>query len=74
MGFPFTIAAFIVIIMGGLGNLTGGIFAGFLLGFIETYGVALTSASWSSILLYGVFLLALILRPEGILTERQAVR
>jgi len=74
MGFPFTIAAFIVIIMGGLGNITGGIFAGLLLGFIETYGVALTSASWSSILLYGVFLLALILRPEGILTTRQAVR
>jgi branched-chain amino acid transport system permease protein len=74
MGFPFTIAAFIVIIMGGLGNLTGGIFAGLLLGFIETYGVALTSASWSSILLYGVFLLALIARPEGILTARQAAR
>jgi branched-chain amino acid transport system permease protein len=74
MGFPFTIAAFIVIIMGGLGNLIGGIFTGLLLGFIETYGVALTSAAWSSILLYGVFLLALILRPEGILTARQAVR
>ena len=48
--------------------------ASLLLGFIETYGVALTSASWSSILLYGVFLLALFLRPEGILTARQAVR
>jgi branched-chain amino acid transport system permease protein len=74
MGFPFTFAAFIVIILGGLGNIAGGIFTGLLLGFIETYGVAFTSASWSSILLYGVFLLALMLRPEGIFTSRQAVR
>jgi branched-chain amino acid transport system permease protein len=75
MGFPFTIAAFIVIILGGLGNLFGGLMAGLLLGFIETYGVAFTSASsWSSILLYGVFIAALILRPEGLLSARQAVR
>jgi branched-chain amino acid transport system permease protein len=73
MGFPFTIAAFIVIILGGLGNLFGGLMAGLLLGFIETYGVAFTSASWSSILLYGVFIAALILRPEGLLSARQAV-
>jgi branched-chain amino acid transport system permease protein len=67
MGFPFTIAAFVVIILGGLGNIKGGIIAGFLLAAIEIYGVALTSANARSILLYGIFVAVLILRPEGLL-------
>ncbi|MCY4237675.1 MAG: branched-chain amino acid ABC transporter permease [Rhodospirillaceae bacterium] len=71
MGFPFTIVAFVVIILGGLGNLAGGLLAGMLLGIIETYGVALTSANLRSILIYGVFILVLVLRPEGLLQKRR---
>ena len=66
MGFPFTIAAFVVIILGGLGNLMGSLIGGFLLGAIETYGVALTSASFRSILIYGVFIAVLVCRPQGL--------
>jgi branched-chain amino acid transport system permease protein len=69
MGFPFTIASFVVVILGGLGNLAGGIAAGLVLGFLQTYGVALTSSSWASILLYGVFVAVLLLRPEGMLSK-----
>jgi branched-chain amino acid transport system permease protein len=65
IGFPFTIAAFVVVIMGGLGSLGGGIIAAIVLGLIETYGVALTTATWRSILLYGVFVAVLLFRPQG---------
>lgn len=68
-GFPFTIAGFIVIILGGLGNLMAGLVAALLLGVIETYGVALTSANLRSVLLYGAFVAALLLFPRGILTR-----
>mgnify|MGYP003858938113 CR=1 FL=1 len=71
MGFPYTIAAFIVIILGGLGNLTGSLVGGLLLGVVETYGVALTSASYRSILLYGVFIAILLIRPEGLFGKRR---
>ncbi|MCZ6859428.1 MAG: branched-chain amino acid ABC transporter permease [Alphaproteobacteria bacterium] len=74
MGFPFTIAAFIVIIMGGLGNLLGGIFAGFLLGFVEIYGVVLTTPNARSIILYGVFVGVLLLRPQGLFGGRRIAR
>lgn len=74
MGFPFTIAAFVVIILGGLGNIAGGIAAGLLLGVLETYGVALTSSAYRSILVYGVFVLILLLRPQGLLGGRRIVR
>jgi len=66
MGFPFTITAFVVIILGGLGNVTAGIAAGLILGFVETYGMALTSASFRSVLIYGLFVGALLLRPLGL--------
>lgn len=66
MGFPFTIAAFVVVIMGGLGNVPAGIAAGFVLGFVETFGVALTSATYRSILIYGIFVGVLLLRPQGL--------
>lgn len=65
-GFPFTIAGFIVIILGGLGNVKAGLLAALLLGAIETYGVALTSANLRSVLLYGTFVLALLLFPNGL--------
>ncbi len=65
-GFPFTIAGFIVIILGGLGNIGAGLMAALLLGVIETYGVALTSANLRSVLLYGVFVGSLLIFPRGI--------
>ena len=67
MGFPLTIAAFIVVILGGLGNVLGGMIAALLLGLIEVYGVALTSATYRSILLYGLFVVILLFRPQGLL-------
>ena len=63
-GFPFTIAGFIVIILGGLGNVAAGLVAALLLGVLETYGVALTSANLRSVLLYGAFVAALLLFPQ----------
>ena len=74
MGFPFTIGAFVVVIMGGLGSFGGGIVAALVLGLIETYGVALTASTWRSILLYGVFVAVLLLRPQGLARRGKPTR
>ena len=71
-GFPYTISAFVVIILGGLGNLFGSLAGGLILGFVEVYGVALTSSNWHSIIVYGVFVLMLLWRPQGLFTRRSA--
>lgn len=73
-GFPFTIAGFIVIILGGLGNVKAGLFAALLLGAIETYGVALTSANLRSVLLYGTFVGALLIFPNGLFAKPAGAR
>ncbi|WP_158970396.1 branched-chain amino acid ABC transporter permease [Chachezhania sediminis] len=69
MGFPFTIVAFVVIIVGGLGNIGAGVLAGFCLGLVETYGIALTSPGYRSILIYGLFVAVLLIRPEGVFSK-----
>lgn len=74
MGFPFTISAFVVIILGGLGDILAGVVAAFLLGAVEIYGVALTSANLRSVLVYGVFVGALLLRPQGLIGKARVAR
>jgi branched-chain amino acid transport system permease protein len=49
-GFPFTISAFVIIILGGLGNLWGGIVGALILAVVEVYGGAAVGASFRSIL------------------------
>jgi branched-chain amino acid transport system permease protein len=74
MGFPYMIAAFVIIILGGLGNLTGSLIGGLILGLLETYGVALTSPNYRSILVYGVLIAVLLVRPQGLLGRARIVR
>lgn len=71
-GFPFTIAAFFVIILGGLGSIGGSVVGAILLACVEVYGSALTSPAYRSILLYGVFILVLFVRPQGLFGRRLA--
>ena len=66
-----TIAAFVVIILGGLGNLYGGLLGAAVLAIVEVYGVAMTSSAYRSILVYGIFIAILLIRPEGLLAPRK---
>ncbi|HEX3503132.1 MAG TPA: branched-chain amino acid ABC transporter permease [Xanthobacteraceae bacterium] len=71
-GFPFTISALVVIILGGLGNLLGSLLGGLILGAVEVYGVALTSSNWRSIIVYSVFVVMLLWRPQGLFSRGAA--
>lgn len=66
MGFGFSVSAFVVIMLGGLGNILGGLGAALLLGVLETYGLVLVGANYRSILIYCVFVAVLMLKPEGL--------
>jgi len=73
MGMSYTIVAFIVIVLGGLGNLFGSLLGGFLLGLLEAIGVSVTSPGYRPLLSYTVFVLVILLRPQGIFTKRKRV-
>jgi branched-subunit amino acid ABC-type transport system permease component len=58
--------ALIVVIFGGLGSLPGTLIAAYAIGFIQASAEVAFGTTWSLPILYGVILLVLIVRPQGL--------
>ncbi|MGV3655575.1 MAG: branched-chain amino acid ABC transporter permease [Noviherbaspirillum sp.] len=69
MGAPYTISALIIIIIGGLGNITGCLVGAILLGLLDTFGMYFTSPSLQSLISYAVFVLVILFFPRGIFSK-----
>lgn len=65
IGAGFTIKTFIVIVLGGLGNMYGALFGGLLLGIVEAIASHF-NAGYADVVSFVIFVLVLILRPRGI--------
>jgi len=66
VGLQFTVTALVVIILGGLGSMSGSLLGGLLLGVVESLGVHFTAPDLRMVLSYAVLALMLILRPYGL--------
>ena len=66
MGMQYTIIALIVVVLGGLGSITGSLIGGFILGLIGSI-VTYIDPGLSLIAYYVIFILLLLVRPRGIL-------
>ncbi len=67
MGFFFLIEAATASIIGGIGNVYGGVIGAFLYAFAENLGVWKIDAAWKPAIGLGLLVLFLIFRPQGIL-------
>ncbi len=65
-GYIWDIASYVVVIFAGLGSIYGVIFAGVAIGTIEGLGSIFFSNAFRNILTFSVFLLVLLLRPQGL--------
>lgn len=65
IGFGFALKAFSAAIIGGLNNPRGCIIGGFMLGLIESH-VALWQAQLREIVLFGLIIVVLAIRPNGL--------
>ena len=68
-GFIFSLKALVAMALGGIGNVTGALAGGILLGIIEAYTQYFVSGGWTNAVAYGVFLLVLMLKPEGLFSN-----
>jgi branched-chain amino acid transport system permease protein len=68
-GFLFSLKALIAVAFGGIGSVGGALFGGILLGVIESLGFYFLSGVWADAISYGVFLLVLMLKPEGLFSR-----
>jgi len=66
VGVPFTLLAFVVIVIGGLGDVVGALIGAVLVGLTQAYGAAYLTGNWSGILVYAMLFLVLVLRPRGL--------
>jgi len=64
--------AFVAAVLGGIGNIPGAAAGGLLLGLVETVVVALGGSTYRDAVAFGVLILILLLRPNGLLGKRQA--
>ena len=67
IGTGFTIKAFIMIIIGGMGSIPGAILAGILLGFIDSIGAALFTAPVAGMVTFALLIIVLLIKPEGLM-------
>jgi branched-chain amino acid transport system permease protein len=67
----FTLIAFIIVIVGGLGSLTGALIGGVLIGLAEAIAAVVVSPALKTTFSYGLLVLVLLLRPNGLFGERE---
>jgi branched-chain amino acid transport system permease protein len=80
VGFFPGIKAFTAAVMGGIGNITGALLGGIVLGMLETFAGAYLSvftmgaagSEYKDILAFAILILVLIFRPSGLLGEQVA--
>jgi branched-chain amino acid transport system permease protein len=72
IGVVFTMKALIIVIMGGVGDVRGAIIASLILGLAETAVASLLDPGLTLAAAYLLFVLVLLLRPEGLFGRRRS--
>ncbi len=76
--FPFSILSggvyelksFVICVLGGLGNPTGALFGGIILGLIEGIIPVFLPVGWTPVIEFTLFVIILLIRPSGLLGAR----
>jgi branched-chain amino acid transport system permease protein len=74
MGVNPVLKAFVILVIGGVGNLWGAIVGGFALGIIEILVAGYISSELQDIGTFAVLVLVLIVRPNGLFGRAEVVR
>jgi len=71
VGTAFTFKSFVIVALGGKGDIPGAVAAGLLIGVIETVGGSLFNNNIAQIFIFALFIIILLVRPQGLLTRRK---
>lgn len=62
--------SFVIVVLGGLGNPTGALFGGIIIGLLESITTIFIPVSWVPVFEFAVFVVILLVRPTGLLGAR----
>ena len=71
MGILYGLKAFVAAVLGGIGNVPGAVLGGMLIGTSEVMVVGYLSSTYRDAIAFGILILVLLLRPQGILGRVQ---
>ena len=72
LGPTYTLLAFVIVVTGGLGSMPGALLGGMLIGLTEAFAGLLFTPSAKSMFAFGILVLVLLFRPQGLLGKRLA--
>jgi len=70
LGPGYTLLAFVIVIVGGLGSMAGALLGGVLIGMSEALAGLFITPSAKSMFSFGLLILVLLLRPQGLLGRK----
>ncbi|WP_198083867.1 branched-chain amino acid ABC transporter permease [Variovorax sp. E3] len=72
VGVEFVTAAFVIVVLGGLGSLHGALFGGLLIGVIEQASAYFMDSALRQLVYFLLFMVVLAVRPAGLFGQRGA--
>ncbi len=70
MGFDAGLLAFTSAVLGGIGNVSGAMVGGYVIGFINAFSDQYLSSEWTRAIVFTVLILVLVFKPAGLLGQR----
>jgi branched-chain amino acid transport system permease protein len=67
VGSAFTLKAFVIVVLGGMGSIIGATLGGIIIGTVESLAASYVSSGLKEIFVYVLFLFVLLVKPSGLL-------
>ncbi len=71
-GLQFVLLAYVVVVLGGLGDMVGALLGALIVAGVEVIGSYVFGSAWKEVIYFVLFIAVLVFRPAGLLGQRGA--